>query len=106
MIIAICPTIGGMAEWLKAAVLKTVEGNTSVGSNPTPSAIFSLKYYLKPLRRFQFCSISRRTQLLTTGIPVVFRGLKAVSNTEIGQKGKLVKGFTERWPSWLKALAC
>ena len=31
-------TIGGMAEWSKAAVLKTVEGNTSVGSNPTPSA--------------------------------------------------------------------
>ena len=31
--------VGGMAEWLKAAVLKTVEGNTSVGSNPTPSAI-------------------------------------------------------------------
>jgi hypothetical protein len=32
---------GGMAEWLKAAVLKTVECNSSVGSNPTPSAIFS-----------------------------------------------------------------
>ena len=32
--------IGGMAEWSKAAVLKTVEGNTSVGSNPTPSAKF------------------------------------------------------------------
>gem|GEM_PF-1555669 len=31
---------GGMAEWLKAAVLKTVECNSSVGSNPTPSAIF------------------------------------------------------------------
>ena len=30
---------GGMAEWLKAAVLKTVELNGSVGSNPTPSAI-------------------------------------------------------------------
>ena len=29
---------GGMAEWSKAAVLKTVEGHTSVGSNPTPSA--------------------------------------------------------------------
>jgi hypothetical protein len=29
-----------MAEWLKAAVLKTVECNSSVGSNPTPSAIF------------------------------------------------------------------
>jgi hypothetical protein len=32
---------GGMAEWLKAAVLKTVECNSSVGSNPTPSATFS-----------------------------------------------------------------
>ena len=31
---------GGMAEWLKAAVLKTVECNSSVGSNPTPSAIY------------------------------------------------------------------
>ena len=29
-----------MAEWSKAAVLKTVEVNASVGSNPTPSAIF------------------------------------------------------------------
>ena len=28
-----------MAEWLKAAVLKTVECQSSVGSNPTPSAI-------------------------------------------------------------------
>jgi hypothetical protein len=28
-----------MAEWPKAAVLKTVECNSSVGSNPTPSAI-------------------------------------------------------------------
>jgi hypothetical protein len=27
-----------MAEWSKAAVLKTVEVNASVGSNPTPSA--------------------------------------------------------------------
>jgi hypothetical protein len=34
---------GGMAEWLKAAVLKTVECNSSVGSNPTPSAIFSTR---------------------------------------------------------------
>ena len=31
---------GRMAEWLNAAVLKTVEGNTSRGSNPFPSAIF------------------------------------------------------------------
>ncbi len=33
---------GGMAEWSKAAVLKTVEGYTSVGSNPTPSAMFRI----------------------------------------------------------------
>ena len=31
---------GGMAEWFKAAVLKTVECQSSVGSNPTPSANF------------------------------------------------------------------
>ena len=34
-----------MAEWSKAAVLKTVEGNTSVGSNPTPSAIKLLRNF-------------------------------------------------------------
>ena len=31
-------TIGGMAEWSNAAVLKTVEGHTSGGSNPSSSA--------------------------------------------------------------------
>ena len=30
--------LGGVAERLKAAVLKTVECQSSVGSNPTPSA--------------------------------------------------------------------
>ena len=30
--------IGGMAEWSNAAVLKTVEGHTSGGSNPSFSA--------------------------------------------------------------------
>ena len=29
---------GGMAEWLKAAVLKTAVSQDTVGSNPTPSA--------------------------------------------------------------------
>lgn len=32
--------LGGLAERFKAAVLKTVEGNTSVGSNPMSSATF------------------------------------------------------------------
>ena len=31
-----------MAEWSIAAVLKTVLGKLSVGSNPTPPAIFSV----------------------------------------------------------------
>ena len=34
-----------MAEWSIAAVLKTVEGNTSGGSNPSLSA----KYFIKRL---------------------------------------------------------
>ena len=40
MIIYFDIEFGGMAEWSKAAVLKTVECNSSVGSNPTPSASF------------------------------------------------------------------
>lgn len=31
-------TLGEMAEWSNAAVLKTVEGHTSGGSNPSFSA--------------------------------------------------------------------
>ena len=34
----ICNRIGEMAEWSNAAVLKTVEGHTSGGSNPSFSA--------------------------------------------------------------------
>ena len=36
-----------MAEWSKAAVLKPVEGNPSVGSNPTPSASIVICYWLR-----------------------------------------------------------
>jgi hypothetical protein len=32
--------LGGMAEWLKAADLKSVDVKASVGSNPTSSAKF------------------------------------------------------------------
>ena len=34
----ICIRTGEMAEWSNAAVLKTVEGHTSGGSNPSFSA--------------------------------------------------------------------
>ena len=33
---------GDVSEWLKEAVLKTVDVKASVGSNPTISAIFSI----------------------------------------------------------------
>ena len=32
---------GGVAEWLKATVLKTVNVQAFVGSNPTPSVLLS-----------------------------------------------------------------
>jgi hypothetical protein len=35
-----------MAEWSKAAVLKTVSRQRDVGSNPTPSAIKSLHDFI------------------------------------------------------------
>ena len=37
------PQLGEMAEWSIAAVLKTVEGNTSGGSNPSLSASIKTK---------------------------------------------------------------
>ena len=42
-------TYGGMAEWLKAAVLKTVEPQGSVGSNPTASASLDTFAYGKSI---------------------------------------------------------
>ncbi len=47
-----------MAEWFKAAVLKTVECKSSVGSNPTPSAMTGRKSldfrYLRDFHLFPF----------------------------------------------------
>ncbi len=37
-VIIFAPALGEMAEWSNAAVLKTVEGHTSGGSNPSFSA--------------------------------------------------------------------
>ncbi len=42
-----------MAEWLKAAVLKTVEGHTSGGSNPSLPAT-----WLKSFKRFVLANSS------------------------------------------------
>ncbi len=42
---------GRVAERLNAPVLKTGEGKTSVGSNPTPSATFDLYSCLQIVRQ-------------------------------------------------------
>jgi hypothetical protein len=51
---------------------------------------------MRPLKNAQFCSRSRKARILTTGIPVVFRGLEFESDAEIGQKGAFFKGLKEK----------
>ena len=47
----------------------------------------------RPLKNAQFCSRSRKAKILTTGIYLIFRGLKFESDAEIGQKGAFCKGL-------------
>ena len=68
-----------MAEWSKAAVLKTVEGNTSVGSNPTPSA-------MKLLRNFNLKKFSK------------FFGEMA----ELAEGARLLSEYGGYTPSWVR----
>ena len=46
---------------------------------------------IESFKKIQFCSRSRKTLILTTGIHLVFRGSKSESDTEIEQKGKFLK---------------
>jgi hypothetical protein len=51
------------------------------------------------LKNVQFCSRSRKTKISTTGIHLVFRGLKFESDAEVGKKGIFFKALlivTER----------
>jgi len=41
----------------------------------------------RQFQNVQFCSKSRKAKILTTGIHVVFRGLKFEPDADIGQKG-------------------
>ena len=58
-----------------------------------------MRYYIdisidmRPLQNAQFCSSSRKAKILTTGIHLVFCGLKFEPDTEIGQKGAFCKGL-------------
>jgi len=48
---------------------------------------------VRPLKNVQFCPRSRKTKILTTGIHLVFRGLKFEYDEEIGQKRAFFKGL-------------
>ena len=50
----------------------------------------------RSLKNAQFSSRSRKARILTSGIPVVFRGLEFESDAEIGQKGAFFKGLNLR----------
>ena len=45
---------------------------------------FEASFKKSPLKNVQFCSISRKGKILTTGIHLVFRGLKFEPDAEIG----------------------
>jgi len=47
----------------------------------------------RALNKIQFCSRSRKTKILTTGIYGIFRGLKFESDAVIGQKGMFFKAL-------------
>ncbi len=47
----------------------------------------------RPLKNVQFCPRPRQAKILTTGIHLVFRGLKFEPNAGIGRKGTFFKGL-------------
>ena len=51
------------------------------------------KITMRPLKNVNFCLSSRKAIILTTGIHLVFRGLKFEPDAEIEQKGAFCKGL-------------
>jgi hypothetical protein len=83
------PTLGGVAEWLNATVLKTVGPQGLVGSNPTPSAtIVSTGSAWLPHEDIVYIMVRTRGPAL------------ASAERNPGPCN------AESWPSRLKALAC
>ncbi len=64
------PALGEMAEWSNAAVLKTVEGHTSGGSNPSFSAkkpaTFVAGFVFYEASKACFCVIILLYKIFTT----------------------------------------
>lgn len=61
-----------MAEWFKALVLKTSVGDTTVGSNPTLSAINELCH-----------SFFKFTPAVVTGVNIHSQNLISIINSDI-----------------------
>ena len=77
---------GGMAERLKAHVLKTCLGHTNVGSNPTPSAIQPVvTTFLTPSVRTGVVVHTKATEVATTR--------QAWGGARVVEWGRLLSGY-------------
>ncbi len=72
-----------MAEWFKAAVLKTVECQSSVGSNPTPSATRGQQTVYGEMaesaegaRLLSECTVSSCTEGSNPSLSAIIKGLR------------------------------
>ena len=75
--------------------MKTVVLKGTVGSNPTPSA-----------RRFNVLNLINGLSPTAHGKEVFHHTLMLEAISNIANCYSAIAGFAERWPSWLKALAC
>ena len=88
-----------MAEWSKAAVLKTVEVHASVGSNPTPSANkIAAQFYVI----FLLAKGSEKNSSGDFESPV-----KKISNilgemAELAEGARLLSEYGGYTPSWVR----
>ena len=81
----ICTRKGEMAEWSNAAVLKTVEGHTSGGSNPSFSATVSqvlitlgFFYTTNSIKYFNYQRVTRNISTLKTIYLILFLCTKKI----------------------------
>ncbi len=66
-------------------------------SNFIDKSLYSMYFCQESLfQNVQFCPRSRKAKILTTGIHLVFRGLKFEPNAGIEQKGTFCKGLAAR----------
>ena len=75
--------------------MKTVVPKGTVGSNPTPSA-----------RRFNLVKFHQWLIAIGSWQNGFAQHVDATTKNIIGNGNPAIAGFAERWPSWLKALAC